>query len=110
MKDSYSFDIDDEGLAKSYNDHRDAYERIFQRLGLPYAIVKAMSGAMGGSMSEEFLAPIEVGEDTFVRCTACDYAANTEAVTTGVLAPDTADHPATSTLATPNCPTIATLV
>jgi prolyl-tRNA synthetase len=110
MKDSYSFDIDDEGLAKSYNDHRDAYERIFQRLGLPYAIVKAMSGAMGGSMSEEFLAPIEVGEDTFVRCTACDYAANTEAVTTGVLAPDTADYPATSTLATPNCPTIATLV
>jgi prolyl-tRNA synthetase len=110
MKDSYSFDIDDEGLAKSYNDHRDAYERIFQRLGLPYAIVKAMSGAMGGSMSEEFLAPIEVGEDTFVRCTACDYAANTEAVTTGALAPDTADHPATSTLATPNCPTIATLV
>jgi len=110
MKDSYSFDIDDEGLAKSYNDHRDAYERIFQRLGLPYAIVKAMSGAMGGSMSEEFLAPIEVGEDTFVRCTACDYAANTEAVTTGVLAPETADYPATSTLATPNCPTIATLV
>jgi len=110
MKDSYSFDIDDEGLAKSYNDHRDAYERIFQRLGLPYAIVKAMSGAMGGSMSEEFLAPIEVGEDTFVRCTACDYAANTEAVTTGLLAPDTADYPATSTLATPNCPTIATLV
>jgi prolyl-tRNA synthetase len=110
MKDSYSFDIDDEGLAKSYNDHRDAYERIFQRLGLPYAIVKAMSGAMGGSMSEEFLAPIEVGEDTFVRCTACDYAANTEAVTTGALAPVTAEHPATSTLATPNCPTIATLV
>ena len=110
MKDSYSFDIDDEGLAKSYNDHRDAYERIFQRLGLPYAIVKAMSGAMGGSMSEEFLAPIEVGEDTFVRCTSCDYAANTEAVTTGVLAPDTAEHPDTSTLPTPNCPTIAALV
>ena len=110
MKDSYSFDIDDEGLAKSYNDHRDAYERIFQRLGLPYAIVKAMSGAMGGSMSEEFLAPIEVGEDTFVRCTSCDYAANTEAVTTGALAPDTAEHPDTSTLPTPNCPTIAALV
>jgi prolyl-tRNA synthetase len=110
MKDSYSFDIDDEGLAKSYNDHREAYERIFKRLGLPYAIVKAMSGAMGGSMSEEFLAPIEVGEDTFVRCTACDYAANTEAVTTGALAPDTSEHPATSTVATPNCPTIATLV
>jgi prolyl-tRNA synthetase len=61
-------------------------------------------------MSEEFLAPIEVGEDTFVRCTSCDYAANTEAVTTGALAPDTAEHPDTSTLPTPNCPTIAALV
>jgi len=110
MKDSYSFDIDDAGLSKSYNDHRDAYERIFQRLGLPYVIVKAMSGAMGGSMSEEFLAPISVGEDTFVRCTSCDYAANTEAVTTGALAADTSEHPAASTLATPNCSTIATLV
>ena len=110
MKDSYSFDIDDAGLAKSYTDHRDAYERIFTRLGLPYVIVKAMSGAMGGSMSEEFLAPIEVGEDTFVRCTSCDYAANTEAVTTGALSPDTSEHPATSTLSTPNCPTIASLV
>ena len=110
MKDSYSFDMDEEGLAKSYNDHRDAYERIFQRLGLPYVIVKAMSGAMGGSMSEEFLAPIEVGEDTFVRCSSCDYAANTEAVTTGALAPDTAEHPASTSVVTPNCPTIATLV
>lgn len=110
MKDSYSFDIDDAGLSKSYNDHRDAYERIFQRLGLPYVIVKAMSGAMGGSMSEEFLAPISVGEDTFVRCTSCDYAANTEAVTTGALASDTAQHPDTTTIATPNCPTIASLV
>jgi len=110
MKDSYSFDIDEAGLAKSYNDHRDAYERIFTRLGLPYVIVKAMSGAMGGSMSEEFLAPIEVGEDTFVRCTSCDYAANTEAVTTGALAADSTEHPATSTVSTPNCPTIASLV
>ena len=110
MKDSYSFDIDEAGLAKSYNDHRDAYERIFQRLGLPYVIVKAMSGAMGGSMSEEFLAPISVGEDTFVRCTSCDYAANTEAVTTGALAADTTSHPDVSTLATPQCPTIASLV
>lgn len=110
MKDSYSFDIDNAGLSKSYNDHRDAYERIFQRLGLPYVIVKAMSGAMGGSMSEEFLAPISVGEDTFVRCTSCDYAANTEAVTTGALAADTSQHPDTSSLTTPNCPTIASLV
>lgn len=110
MKDSYSFDIDDAGLSKSYHDHRDAYERIFQRLGLPYVIVKAMSGAMGGSMSEEFLAPISVGEDTFVRCTSCNYAANTEAVTTGALSPDTTSHPNSTALATPNCPTIASLV
>ncbi len=110
MKDSYSFDIDDDGLTNSYNAHRDAYEHIFQRLGLPYVIVKAMSGAMGGSMSEEFLAPISVGEDTFVRCTACDYAANTEAVTTGSLAAVTTEHPATSELHTPQCSTIASLV
>ena len=110
MKDSYSFDIDESGLQKSYDDHRDAYERIFTRLGLPYVIVKAMSGAMGGSMSEEFLAPIEVGEDTFVRCTSCDYAANTEAVTTGALAEDTATHPAASEATTPDCRTIASLV
>ena len=110
MKDSYSFDIDDAGLTKSYDDHRDAYERIFTRLKLPYVIVKAMSGAMGGSMSEEFLSPIDVGEDTFVRCTKCDYSANTEAVTTAVLPPDTRTHEAVSTVTTPKCPTIATLV
>jgi prolyl-tRNA synthetase len=110
MKDSYSFDIDDEGLTHSYAQHRDAYERIFQQLGIPYVIVQAMSGAMGGSKSEEFLAPIEVGEDSFVRCTKCTYAANTEAVTAGVVAPDTATYPASSDLHSPNCPTIATLV
>ena len=80
MKDSYSFDVDDAGLARSYQLHRDAYIRTFERLGLPFVIVSAMSGAMGGSASEEFLAPFAVGEDTFVRCTNCDYAANTEAV------------------------------
>ena len=110
MKDSYSFDIDEAGLTKSYNDHRDAYERIFTRLGLPYVIVKAMSGAMGGSMSEEFLAPIEVGEDTFVRCTKCDYSANTEAVTTATPAPDTGTYNASAEVNTPNTPTIASLV
>lgn len=110
MKDSYSFDIDEAGLQKSYDDHRDAYERIFTRLHLPYVIVKAMSGAMGGSMSEEFLAPIEAGEDTFVRCTSCDYAANTEAVTAGTLAPDTAAHPTVTEVVTPGCGTIASLV
>lgn len=110
MKDSYSFDIDNDGLTKSYNDHRDAYERIFTRLGLPYVIVKAMSGAMGGSMSEEFLAPIEVGEDTFVRCTQCNYTANTEAVATGALGADTHTYDAASQIATPQCSTIARLV
>ncbi len=81
MKDSYSFDVTDEGLAESYRLHRDAYTRIFERLGLDYRIVSAVSGAMGGSASEEFLAPAAAGEDTFVDCPACDYAANTEAVT-----------------------------
>jgi prolyl-tRNA synthetase len=82
MKDSYSFDIDDEGLQKSYDRHREAYISAFTRLGLPFVIVSAMSGAMGGSASEEFLAPLEVGEDTFVRCRSCSYAANVEAVST----------------------------
>ena len=80
MKDSYSFDIDDAGLERSYQRHRDAYIRTFDRLGLPYVIVSAMSGAMGGSASEEFLAPLDVGEDTFVRTASGDYAANVEAV------------------------------
>ena len=81
MKDSYSFDVDDAGLDASYQAHRDAYIRIFDRLGFDYVIVKATSGAMGGSKSEEFLARADVGEDTYVRCSACDYAANVEAVT-----------------------------
>ncbi|MFM8553346.1 MAG: proline--tRNA ligase [Acidimicrobiales bacterium] len=110
MKDSYSFDMDETGLQASYDAHRHAYERIFRRLSLPYVIVKAMSGAMGGSMSEEFLSPIDVGEDTFVRCTGCDYSANTEAVATGAPAPDTTGHPAATDVHTPDCPTIAALV
>jgi len=80
MKDSYSFDIDDEGLQASYEAHRAAYVRIFDRLGLEYVIVSATSGAMGGSASEEFLAVAPNGEDTFVRSTESDYAANVEAV------------------------------
>ncbi len=80
MKDSYSFDVDDAGLDASYQKHRDAYIRIFDRLGFSYVIVSAHSGAMGGSKSEEFLARAAVGEDTFVQCTECDYAANVEAV------------------------------
>src|SRR3954463_10536951 len=87
MKDSYSFDVSDEAFLRSYHAHRDAYVRIFDRLGFDYVIVAAMSGAMGGSASEEFLAPAENGEDTYVRCTRCDYAANVEAVRVPVPAP-----------------------
>lgn len=110
MKDSYSFDLDDDGLGISYSQHRDAYERIFTQLGIPYVIVQAMSGAMGGSKSEEFLAPIEVGEDSFVRCSKCDYAANTEALSGTKVIPDSTSYPVSSVVETPNCPTIATLV
>ncbi|HEX2785069.1 MAG TPA: proline--tRNA ligase [Ilumatobacteraceae bacterium] len=111
MKDSYSFDLTDEGLDISYQRHRVAYQRTFDRLGLPYVIVSAMSGAMGGSASEEFLAPMEAGEDSYVRCTNCDYAANTEAVRVAAPPPvayDTA--PAALVVETPNTPTIDTLV
>jgi prolyl-tRNA synthetase len=111
MKDSYSFDVDDAGLQRSYDQHRDAYIRTFDRLGLDYVIVSAMSGAMGGSKSEEFLQPAEVGEDTFVRCGNCDYAANTEAVTTPTpAAVDPSGIPAAHVQDTPDTPTIDTLV
>ncbi|MGV0345186.1 proline--tRNA ligase [Corynebacterium coyleae] len=82
MKDSYSFDMSDEGLDESYANHRATYQRIFDRVGLKYEICQATSGAMGGSASEEFLAYSDNGEDTFVVSTAGDYAANVEAVTT----------------------------
>ena len=111
MKDSYSFDVDDAGLERSYQKHRDAYIRTFDRLGLDYVIVSAMSGAMGGSKSEEFLQPTEVGEDTFVRCTNGDYAANVEAVVTKAPpARDDAGVPAAHVEDTPDTPTIDTLV
>ena len=111
MKDSYSFDLDDDGLQRSYDAHRAAYQRVFERLGLEVVIVKAMSGAMGGSASEEFLAPCPSGEDTFVRCTSCDYRANTEAVRIGVPRDgDVASAPAAKVVDTPNTPTIETLV
>ncbi|MFI6150103.1 proline--tRNA ligase [Streptomyces sp. NPDC051109] len=108
MKDSYSFDVSDEGLAESYALHRAAYQRIFERLGLDHRIVSAVSGAMGGSASEEFLAPAAAGEDTFADCPSCDYAANTEAVTFA-LAPVDAEHPAIEEVDTPDTPTIETL-
>ncbi|PZS36067.1 MAG: proline--tRNA ligase [Pseudonocardiales bacterium] len=111
MKDSYSFDLSEEGLAQSYRAHRGAYIKIFDRLGLRYVIVSAMSGAMGGSASEEFLAEAETGEDTFVRSTESGYAANVEAVITPA-PPElpTDGRPPAQVLDTPNTPTIDTLV
>lgn len=110
MKDAYSFDATDEGLAASYQAQRDAYERIFTRLGLEYVIVKADAGAMGGSRSEEFLLPTPIGEDTFVR-SAGGYAANVEAYVTPASAPVLYDDaPAAIVVDTPDTPTIETLV
>lgn len=111
MKDSYSFDVTDAGLDASYAAHRAAYVRTFDRLGFDYVVVRATSGAMGGSRSEEFLASSEVGEDTYVRCTTCDYAANVEAVQVPAPAPVAHDDvPAAHAEKTPDTPTIATLV
>ena len=111
MKDSYSFDLDDAGLAAAYQRHRDAYIRIFDRLGLRYVIVAAMSGAMGGSASEEFLADAEVGEDTYVKCSNCDYAANVEAVQVpAAAAVDASGLEQAHVEDTPDTPTIDTLV
>ena len=110
MKDAYSFDVSDEGLAVSYQAQRDAYERIFSRLGLNYVIVTADAGAMGGSRSEEFLHPTDVGEDSFVRNTS-GYAANVEAFRT-VVPPRIPFEGlvAAEVFESPNTPTIASLV
>jgi prolyl-tRNA synthetase len=111
MKDSYSFDIDDDGLKTAYHAHREAYQRIFDRLQVRYVIVSAVSGAMGGSASEEFLAESSVGEDTFVRCLESGYAANVEAVITArpeALPIDGLPEPVVHD--TGDTPTIATLV
>ncbi|MFD9888938.1 proline--tRNA ligase [Amycolatopsis sp. NPDC059027] len=111
MKDSYSFDLDDAGLERSYQAHRDTYIKLFDRLGLEYVIVKATSGAMGGSASEEFLAVAETGEDTYVRSTGSGYAANVEAVVTPAPpAQPVEGRPAAQVHQTPDTPTIETLV
>ncbi|MGV8870969.1 MAG: proline--tRNA ligase [Rhodococcus sp. (in: high G+C Gram-positive bacteria)] len=111
MKDSYSFDMDEDGLKKSYAAHREAYQRIFSRLGVKYVIVAATSGAMGGSASEEFLAESDIGEDTYVRCIESGYAANVEAVTTTAPAALPIEgQPAAVDYETGDTPTIATLV
>jgi prolyl-tRNA synthetase len=111
MKDAYSFDLDDAGLKAAYHGHREAYQRIFGRLEVRYVIVSAVSGAMGGSASEEFLAESPVGEDTFVRCLESGYAANVEAVVTA--RPETLPIdglPEPVVYDTGDAPTIATLV
>jgi prolyl-tRNA synthetase len=114
MKDSYSFDIDDAGLKAAYHAHREAYQRIFERLQVRYVIVSAVSGAMGGSASEEFLAESPIGEDTFVRCLESGYAANVEAVVTvrpeATPAEIVAGLPEAVVHDTGDTPTIATLV
>ena len=111
MKDSYSFDMSDSGLADSYQAHRRAYQAIFDRLGINYVICKATSGAMGGSASEEFLAISPHGEDTFVRATEGDYAANVEAVVTPHPAEqDFSGLPEAQDYDTPKSETIDTLV
>ncbi|ROS77139.1 prolyl-tRNA synthetase [Cellulomonas sp. PhB143] len=111
MKDSYSFDVDDAGLEASYAKHRAAYRRIFDRFGFEYVIVSAHAGAMGGSRSEEFLAKSPIGEDTYVECRACGYAANVEAARTPVPEPVPYDDaPAAHVEDTPGTPTIDSLV
>jgi prolyl-tRNA synthetase len=110
MKDSYSFDLDDEGLKRSYEAHRAAYVKVFDRLGMDYRVVSAVSGAMGGSASEEFLAVAPTGEDSFVSCTTCDYAANVEAVEVRPASASAVEHPPLEVLDTPDTPTIDTLV
>ena len=111
MKDSYSFDTSDEGLVASYARHREAYISTFDRLSMQYTIVSAMSGAMGGSASEEFLAVCPVGEDTYVRCSTCEYAANVEAVASVPPAEVALEGlPAAHVEDTPDTPTIESLV
>jgi prolyl-tRNA synthetase len=110
MKDSYSFDLTDEGLVESYQKHRAAYIKTFDRLGLRYNIVSAVAGAMGGSSSEEFLAPCDTGEDTYVLCEKCGYAANVEAMVTTVAPADPKGVAAAEAFDSPNTPTIDSLV
>jgi prolyl-tRNA synthetase len=111
MKDSYSFDADDAGLAESYRRHRESYFEVFRRLSVDFVVVQATSGAMGGSASEEFLSPADSGEDTYVRCTDCEYAANVEAVSITPPPSRSIDGlPAAHAEHTPEAATIATLV
>ncbi|GAA3747946.1 proline--tRNA ligase [Micromonospora maritima] len=106
-EDGYSFDLDPAGLRAAYDRHREAYRRVFTRLGLDVTVVHAP----GGSVAEEFLATAPAGEDTWVECPACHHAARVEAVVTRApAAADPGTHPATEVHDTPETPTIASLV
>ena len=109
MKDAYSFDADQEGLDKSYNDMFDAYTRIFARCELDNSTVQADSGAMGGSASAEFMVKSEVGEDEIVFCSGCDYAANIEKATSVNHEASTEEMKEMSEIETPNVHTIEEL-
>lgn len=90
MKDSYSFDLDAAGLDASFGLHRQAYIRIFQRLGIPAIPVEASNGSMGGSGSTEFVCPSDTGEDDIIHCPSCGYAANIEAAVSSLAPADAA--------------------
>ena len=90
MKDSYSFDLDAEGLDRSFEAHHRAYARAFERMGIPAIPVEASNGSMGGSGSREFVCPSDAGEDDIVYCPACGYAANSEAALSVLAAVDPA--------------------
>jgi len=110
MKDSYSFDVDEAGLDKSFDAHRGAYERIFARLGIPAIAAEASNGTMGGSDSIEFVCPSDAGEDLVATCPNCDYAANLEKATSQL--PAVSDGPgpdAPQRLDTPGVRTIEDL-
>ncbi|MFL5298912.1 MAG: proline--tRNA ligase [Anaeromyxobacteraceae bacterium] len=110
MKDAYSFDVDAAGLDKSYEDERQAYEKIFTRCGLDFVAVQAHSGAMGGSASQEFMVRTDAGEDLVAACLECRYAANTETATSRIA--QEADEPGPATpekFATPGVVTIDAL-
>src|SRR5690606_20655972 len=104
MKDAYSFDADDAGAEASYLAMREAYTRMFDRTGLTYRRVRADSGSMGGSKSEEFQVLVQSGEDVIVACEGCDYAANLEVAVAAASDPPgvSAPPPPPEPVATPN--------
>lgn len=105
MKDAYSFDKDEEGLAVSYQKMYDAYKNIFDRIGVNYAIVKADTGVMGGSLSEEFQAITDIGEDILVLCDKCSYSSNME-IATHKITKEEEPHQKLELVSTPHSKTI----